>query len=392
MVILDMFVMMVGFGMLSMMGVVKFDIISYFGISNLVYDLQYVVYVFGFFVVFLFGYIKFYEGSFKRSVVIVFSWVVILQFFIFYVGNWYFVVVFCFIQGFVVSFVLFFSIQIVCFFVVERFFVKGIIFFGIFWGGVFGSISVCYFVEVVGWKMGFVVIVIIMYVVLFFWWFFVEDFEIIYEKMGSDVNIWKMFFMWVFGLIFFLVLWVIFMIVGFFVSFGYDFGWIKDQVFNFSMIFNVLKVFWSIVMGFVGFQLFKKNIILRGFFKVIVQVMMIFYIIVFIGFIFYLKVMFVGNYVMVFVSVVFVGVFQGMGLVFWMSVFVIYLKCIYLKVLFVFGFILNFVNVIVLLVIEVLVFISEKFVFVEFILMLFFGILILVMVLRMRFLVEEFGE
>lgn len=39
MVILDMFVMMVGFGMLSMMGVVKFDIISYFGISNLVYDL-----------------------------------------------------------------------------------------------------------------------------------------------------------------------------------------------------------------------------------------------------------------------------------------------------------------------------------------------------------------
>ncbi len=253
------------------------------------------------------------RGSFKRSVAIALSWAAIPQLLIPYVGNWYLVVALRFIQGFVVSLVPLFSTQIARFFVAERPFAKGIILSGIFWGGVFGSISARYLVEAVGWKMGFVVTAIIMYAVLLLWWLLVEDFEIIPEKTGSDVNIWKMPFTWVLGLTFFPALWVIFTIVGFSASLGYDLGWTKDQVSNLSTTLNVSKALWSIAMGFVGFQLSKKNTTPRGLFKAIVQVMMISYTIAFIGLILYSKAMLAGNYAMALASVVLVGALQGTG-------------------------------------------------------------------------------
>ncbi|BAD86455.1 predicted permease, major facilitator superfamily [Thermococcus kodakarensis KOD1] len=391
-VILDTLVMTAGFGTLSMMGVAKPDIISHFGISNSAYDLQHVAYVFGLFVAFLLGHTKLYEGSFKRSVAIALSWAAIPQLLIPYVGNWYLVVALRFIQGFVVSLVPLFSTQIARFFVAERPFAKGIILSGIFWGGVFGSISARYLVEAVGWKMGFVVTAIIMYAVLLLWWLLVEDFEIIHEKTGSDVNIWKMPFTWVLGLTFFPALWVIFTIVGFSASLGYDLGWTKDQVSNLSTTLNVSKALWSIAMGFVGFQLSKKNTTPRGLFKAIVQVMMISYTIAFIGLILYSKAMLAGNYAMALASVVLVGALQGTGPAFWTSAPATYPKRIYPKASFALGLISNSANAIAPSVTEALASISEKLALAELTLMPLLGILTLVTVSRMRLPVEELGE
>ncbi|WP_048151563.1 MFS transporter [Palaeococcus ferrophilus] len=391
-VILDTLVMTAGFGTLSMMGVAKPDIISHFGISGSAYDLQHVAYVFGLFIAFLLGHTKLYEGSFKRSVAIALSWAAIPQLIIPYVGNWYVVVALRFIQGFVVTLVPLFSTQIARFFVAERPFAKGIILSGIFWGGVFGSMSARYLVEAVGWKMGFVITSLVMYAVLLIWWLLVEDFEVVHEKGSEKVNIWKMPFTWVLGLTFFPALWVIFTIIGFSASLGYDLGWTKEHVSNLSTTLNVSKALWSIVMGFVGFQLSKKNPTARGLFKAIVQVMIVSYGIAFIGLAIYSRAMLAGNYGMALASVVLVGALQGTGPAFWTSAPATYPKRIYPRASFALGLISNSANAVAPSVTEALASISEGLALGELTAMPLLGILTLVIVSRMRLPVEELGD
>jgi len=391
-VVLDTLVMTAGFGTLSMMSVAKPDIISHFGISGSAYDLQHVAYVFGLFIAFLLGHTKIYEGSFKRSVAIALSWAAIPQFIIPYVGNWYVVVALRFIQGFVVTLVPLFSTQIARFFVAERPFAKGIILSGIFWGGVFGSMSARYLLEAVDWKMGFMITSLVMYAVLVVWWLFVEDFDVVHEKGSERVNIWKMPFTWVLGLTFFPALWVIFTIVGFSSSLGYDLGWTKEHVSNLSTTLNVSKALWSIVMGFVGFQLSKKNPTARGLFKAIVQVMMVSYGIAFLGLAVYSKAMLSGNYGMALASVVLVGALQGTGPAFWTSAPATYPKSIYPRASFALGLISNSANAVAPSVTEALASISEGLALGELTAMPLLGILTLVIVSRMKLPVEELGD
>lgn len=391
-VILDTLVMTAGFGTLSMMGVAKPDIISHFGISGSAYDLQHVAYVFGLFVAFLLGHTKLYEGSFKRSVAIALSWAAIPQLIIPYAGSWYVVVALRFIQGFVVTLVPLFSTQIARFFVAERPFAKGIILSGIFWGGVFGSMSARYLVEAVGWKMGFVITSLVMYAVLIIWWLLVEDFEVVHEKGSEKVSIWKMPFTWVLGLTFFPALWVIFTIVGFSASLAYDLGWTKESVSNLSTTLNVSKALWSIAMGFAGFQLSKKNPTARGLFKAIVQVMILSYAIAFVGLILYSRAMLAGNYSMALASVVLVGALQGTGPAFWTSAPATYPKRIYPKASFALGLISNSANAVAPSVTEALASISEGLALGELTAMPLLGILTLITVSRMRLPVEELGD
>ncbi|MCO6041537.1 MFS transporter [Thermococcus alcaliphilus] len=392
-VILDTLVMTAGFGTLSMMSVAKPDIISHFGISAEAYDLQHVAYVFGLFIAFLLGHTRLYEGSFKRSVAIALSFAAIPQALIPYVGNWYLVVFLRFIQGFVVSLVPLFSTQIANYFVAERPFAKGIILSGIFWGGVFGSMSAKYLVSAFGWKTAFLITVAIMYAVLLIWWLFTEDFEIIHKKEGRDkVNIWKMKFTWVLGFTFFPALWVIFTIVGFSSSLGYEAGWSKNQVATLSTNLNISKALWSIIMGFVGFQLSKKNPSPRGLFKAIVQVMILSYAMAFVGLSVYSRAMLQGNYSLALASVWLIGALQGTGPAFWTSAPATYPKSIYPRASFALGLISNSANAIAPSITEALARHSEALALAELAFMPILGILTLIAVSRMKLPVEELGD
>jgi len=309
------------------------------------------------------------------------------------VGNWYLVVFLRFIQGFVVSLVPLFSTQIANYFVAERPFAKGIILSGIFWGGVFGSISAKYLVSALGWKTAFLVTVAIMYAVLLIWWLLTEDFEIVHKKEGEEeINIWKMKFTWVLGFTFFPALWVIFTIAGFSASMGYEAGWSKDQVAALSTNLNISKALWSIVMGFVGFQLSKKNPSPRGLFKAIVQVMILSYAVAFVGLGIYSKAMLEGNYSLALASVWLIGALQGTGPAFWTSAPATYPKSIYPRASFALGLISNSANAVAPSITEALARHSEALALAELMLMPVLGILTLIAVSRMKLPVEELGD
>lgn len=392
-VILDTLVMTAGFGTLSMMGVAKPDIISHFGISAEAYDLQHIAYVFGLFVAFILGHTKLYEGSFKRSVAIALSFAAIPQALIPYVPNWYGVVFLRFIQGFVVSLVPLFSTQIANFFVAERPFAKGIILSGIFWGGVFGSMSARYAVQSLGWKGAFLMTTLIMYAVLLLWWLFVSDFEIIHREEGTaKVSVWKFKFTWLLGFTFFPALWVIFTIIGFSASLGYQMGWGKDQVATLSTSLSVSKALWSIGMGYVGYLLSRKNPSARGLFKAIVQVMITSYAIAFIGLVIYSKAILAGNYTLTLASVVLIGALQGTGPAFWTSAPATYPRSIYPRASFALGLISNSANTVAPSITEILASQSDALALGELAFMPLLGILTLLAVSRMKMPVEELGD
>ncbi len=392
-VLLDTLVMTAGFGTLTMMAVAKPDVMAHFGISSDTYEWQHIAYVFGLFIAFLLGHTRIYEGSFKKSVAIALSWAAVAQALIPLAPNWYTVVFLRFIQGFVVTLVPLFSTQIAHFFVAERPFAKGIILSGIFWGGVFGSMSARYAIDAFGWKGGFWVTVLIMYAVLAIWWFMTEDFEIIHKSEASQrVNVWKMPFTWVLGLTFFPALWIIFTIVGFSASLGYDIGWTKEHVATLSTSLNVSKALWSIGMGYVGYLLSRKNPTARGLFKAIVQVMIASYSIAFIGLLIYGKAMLAGNYTLALASVVLIGALQGTGPAFWTSAPATYPKNIFPKASFALGLISNSANIIAPGLTEALARQSVGLALGELAVMPLLGILTLVTVSRMKLPVEELGD
>lgn len=392
-VLLDTLVMTAGFGTLTMMAVAKPDVMAHFGIDSAAYEWQHIAYVFGLFIAFLLGHTKIYEGSFKKSVAIALSWAAIAQALIPIAPNWYVVVFLRFIQGFVVTLVPLFSTQIAHFFVAERPFAKGIILSGIFWGGVFGSISAKYAVGAFGWKGGFWVTVIIMYAVLALWWLFTEDFEIVHKTDGSErINVWKMPFTWVLGLTFFPALWIIFTIVGFSASLGYEIGWTKEHVATLSTSLNISKALWSIGMGYVGYLLSRKNPSARGLFKAIVQVMIFSYAVAFVGLLIYGKAMLAGDYTMALASVVLIGALQGTGPAFWTSAPATYPKSIFPKASFALGLISNSANVIAPGLTDALARQSIGLALGELAIMPLLGILTLVVVSRMKLPVEELGD
>ncbi|NJE85072.1 MFS transporter [Thermococcus sp. CX2] len=392
-VLLDTLVMTAGFGTLSMMAVAKPDVMAHFGIDANTYEWQHIAYVFGLFIAFLLGHTKIYEGSFKRSVAIALSWAAITQALIPLAPNWYVVVFLRFIQGFVVTLVPLFSTQIAHFFVAERPFAKGIILSGIFWGGVFGSMSAKYAVEALGWKGGFWSTVLIMYAVLAIWWLLTEDFEISHKsETTTKVNVWKMKFTWVLGFTFFPALWVIFTIVGFSASLGYNMGWTKDHVATLSTSLNISKALWSIGMGYIGYMLSRKNPTARGLFKAIVQVMIFSYAVSFIGLAIYAKAMLDGNYTLALASVVLIGALQGTGPAFWTSAPATYPKSIFPKASFALGLISNSANAVAPTVTDILARQSTALALGELALMPLLGILTLIAVSRMKLPVEELGN
>ncbi len=392
-VLLDTVVMTAGFGTLTMMSVAKPDIIAHFGITDSAYEWQHIAYVFGLFIAFLLGHTRIYEGSFKKSVAIALSWAAIAQALIPLAPNWYVVVFLRFIQGFVVTLVPLFSTQIAHFFVAERPFAKGIILSGIFWGGVFGSMSAKYAVSNLGWMGGFWITVVIMYAALLIWWLFTEDFEIIHKTEGAEkVSVWKMPFTWVLGFTFFPALWVIFTIVGFSSSLGYAIGWTKDQVANLSTALNLSKAIWSIGMGYVGYMLSRKNPNAKGLFKAIVQVMVFSYAVAFLGLVIYGKAIMAGSYTLTLASVVLIGALQGTGPAFWTSAPATYPKNIFPKASFALGLISNSANAVAPTVTEILASQSTVLALGELAFMPLLGILTLLTVSRMKLPVEELGD
>ncbi|ACJ16749.1 Hypothetical permease [Thermococcus onnurineus NA1] len=392
-VLLDTLVMTAGFGTLTMMAVAKPDVMAHFGIDSAAYEWQHIAYVFGLFIAFLLGHTKIYEGSFKRSVAIALSWAAVTQALIPLAPNWHVVVFLRFIQGFVVTLVPLFSTQIAHFFVAERPFAKGIILSGIFWGGVFGSISAKYAVEAFGWKGGFWSTVVIMYTVLAIWWLFTEDFEISHRNEASTkINVWKMPFTWILGLTFFPALWIIFTIVGFSASLGYEIGWTKEHVATLSTSLNISKALWSIGMGYVGYLLSRKNPTARGLFKAIVQVMIFSYAVAFVGLLVYGKAMLAGNYTLALASVVLIGALQGTGPAFWTSAPATYPKSIFPKASFALGLISNSANIIAPGLTDALARQSTALALGELAIMPLLGILTLVIVSRMKLPVEELGD
>ncbi|CAB50195.1 MFS transporter [Pyrococcus abyssi] len=392
-VLLDTLLMAAGFGTLTFMGVAKPDIIRHFGISSDAYELQHIAYVFGLFVAFLIGHTKLYEGSFKRSVGIAISWAAIPQMLIPFTGNWNVVVFLRFIQGFVVGLVPLFSTQIARYFVSERPFAKGIILSGIFWGGVFGSISARYMLGRVPWKESFLITGIIMYIVYAIWFALTEDFEIRHKKASEGgINIWKLPFTWVLGFTFFPALWVIFTIIGFSSKLGYDAGWTKDQVSTLSTLLSISKALWSIGFGYLGYLLSKKNTTPRGLFNAIVKVMITAYLVALIGMIIYSYGMLSRSYSIVLASVVLVGALQGTGPAFWTSAPATYPETVVARANFALGLISNSANAVAPTVTEVLSRYSEGLALAELSLMPVVGIVTLLIVSRMRLPVEEFKE
>ncbi|AEH23983.1 MFS transporter [Pyrococcus yayanosii] len=392
-VILDTLLMTAGFGTLTMMGVAKNEVITHFGISGDLYEWQHIAYVFGLFIAFLLGHTRIYEGSFKRSVAIALSWAAIPQIIIPFIGNWYVVVFLRFVQGFVVTLVPLFSTQIARYFVAERPFAKGIILSGIFWGGVFGSMSARYLLGYVEWKVGFIITGIIMYTILLLWWILTEDFEIRHAPSEEvRVSVWKMPFTWLLGFTFFPALWVIFTIIGFSTSLGYEMGWTKEHVATLSTSLNVSKALWSIAMGFVGYQLSRKNTNPRGLFNAVVKVMIASYFIAFLGLLVYSKAMLSGNYSLALASLVLVGALQGTGPAFWTSAPATYPKDIVPRANFALGLISNSANAVAPTVTELLARHGEAIALAELTFMPLLGIAALIAVSRMKLPVEELGE
>ncbi|ASJ10175.1 MFS transporter [Thermococcus sp. P6] len=392
-VLLDTLVMTAGLGTLTMMAVAKPDVMAHFGISSDEYEWQHVAYVFGLFVAFLLGHTRLYEGSFKKSVAIALSWAAITQALIPLAPGWYVVVFLRLIQGFVITLVPLFSTQIASFFVAERPLAKGIILSGIFWGGIFGSMSAGYAVEALGWKGAFWLTAVIMYLVLALWWLYVEDFEIIHETGdGRGTSVWKMPFTWVLGLTFFPALWVIFTIVGFSASLGYEVGWGKEQVTTLSTALNLSKALWSIGMGYVGYLLSRKNPSARGLFRAIVQVMLFSYAVAFVGLLIYGKAMLAGDYTLALLSVALVGALQGTGPAFWTSAPATYPRNIFPKASFALGLISNSANVVAPGLTDLLAGRSVELALGELAVMPLLGILILLTVSRMRLPVEELND
>ncbi|RLF91108.1 MFS transporter [Thermococci archaeon] len=389
-VLLDTLLMTAGFGTLTFMSVARPDIIKHFGIPESAYELQHIAYVFGLFVAFIIGHTRLYEGSFKRSVGIAVSWAAIPQMLIPFVGNWNVVVFLRFIQGFVVGLVPLFSTQIARYFVAERPFAKGIILSGIFWGGVFGSISARYLLGYVSWSMGFIITGVIIYIVYVIWYFLVEDFEIRHPKAGeASVNIWKLPFTWVLGFTFFPALWVIFTIIGFSSSLGYKIGWTKEHVATLSTTLNVSKALWSIGFGYLGYQLSRKNTNPRGLFNAIVKVMIMAYAIAFAGLLVYSKAMLDGNYTLALASVTLVGALQGTGPAFWTSAPATYPQEVVPRANFALGLISNSANAIAPTITDILARHSETLALAELTLMPLVGIATLIVVSRMKLPVEE---
>ncbi|BAA29864.1 MFS transporter [Pyrococcus horikoshii] len=388
-VILDTILMTAGFGTLTFMGVAKPDIIHHFGISSNEFELQHIAYVFGLFIAFLLGSTRIYEGSFRRSVGIAISWAAIPQMLIPFVGNWNVVVFLRFIQGFVVGLVPLFSTQIARYFVSERPFAKGIILSGIFWGGVFGSISASYILGRIPWKESFVITGLIMYLVYIIWYFLTDDFEIKHQKEGeATVSIWKLPFTWVLGFTFFPALWVIFTIIGFSAKLGYDMGWSKEQVATLSTSLNISKALWSIGFGYLGYLLSRKNTTPRGLFEAIVKVMILAYIVSFLGLVTYSKGILSGNYPLVLASVILVGALQGTGPAFWTSAPAVYPESLVTRANFALGLISNSANAIAPTITEVLARYSIALALAELSIMPLVGILTLIIVSRMKLPIE----
>jgi len=343
-VILDTLLMTFGLGTLTMMNVAKLDIISHFGITSEVYDLQHNAYVLGLFIAFLLGHTRLYQGSFKRSVAIALSFAAIPQIIIPYAHSWWVVVFLRFIQGFVISLVPLFSTQIGNIFVAERPLAKGIILSGIFWGGLLGTFYGEIFVELFGWKLAFPITALMMYAALALWWILTEDFTIMREEGHKATETFKMPFTWILGFTFFPALWVIFTIVGFVTSVGYSIGWSRDMVANISYALNTSKALWSIIMGYVGFMLSRKNPSPKGLFRAIVLVMIASYIIGLIGLLIFSTGVLHKSYEVVLIGMIFVGAIQGTGPAFWTSAPAAYPKEIFPQAAFALGLISNSAN------------------------------------------------
>ncbi|AEC52329.1 hypothetical protein PNA2_1415 [Pyrococcus sp. NA2] len=388
-VVLDTLLMAAGFGTLTFMGIAKPDVIRHFGISGDEFELQHIAYVFGLFVAFLLGHTKIYEGSFKRSVGIAISWAAIPQIIIPFISNWNIVVFLRFIQGFVVGLVPLFSTQIARYFVSERPFAKGIILSGIFWGGVFGSMSANYMLSRLTWIESFVITGLVMYLVYVIWYLLTEDFEIRHQRgEESGISIWKLPFTWILGFTFFPALWVIFTIIGFSARIGYDLGWSRDQVATLSTSLNISKALWSIGFGYLGYLLSRKNTTPRGLFNAIVKVMILAYFIAFVGLVVYSKGVLAGNYSIVLASVILVGALQGTGPAFWTSAPATYPENLVARANFALGLISNSANAIAPSVTDVLARHSVGLALAELSLMPLLGILALVIVSRMRLPIE----
>ncbi len=343
-----------GLGTLTMMNVAKLDIITHFSITSEAYDAQHIAYVLGLFFAFLLGHTRLYQGSFKRSVAIALSFAAIPQIMIPYVNSWEIVLILRFIQGFVISLVPLFSTQIGNIFVAERPLAKGIILSGIFWGGLLGTFYGEILVKAFGWKLAFPITALMMYAALALWWLLTEDFIIMREEGHKATEAFKMPFTWILGFTFFPALWVIFTIVGFATSTGYRIGWSTDMVANISYTLNTSKALWSIIMGYVGFVLSRKNPSPRGLFRAIVLVMIASYAIGLIGLLIFSAGVLQESYIIVLLSMALVGAIQGTGPAFWTSAPAAYPKEIFPQAAFALGLISNSANAVAPTVIKLL--------------------------------------
>ncbi|ADI31244.1 MFS transporter [Staphylothermus hellenicus] len=390
-VMLDTLLIAVCLGTLTMMSVAKPEIMSFFGVDEKLYDLQYIAYAAGLFAAFFLGYTKLYEGGFKKDVLLAVSFAAIPQFLIPLIRWWSIVVILRFIQGFILSLIPLFSVQIAKYFLAERPLAKGIILSGIFWGGFLGAFTAGSLMQIVDWRTTFILTAILMYVMLIVWWIPAEDFTVIQKKREGDrtINVWKMKFTWIMGFTFFPAIWVIFTIAGFSASLGYSMGWTESQVSMVSGYLHMALAIWSIVFGYIGYRLSKRNISPRGLFRAIIIVMLISYALSFIGLLLYSYAMTTGNYVLASITVWVVGAIQGTGPAFWTTAPATYPEEIFPRASFALGVISNIPNIIAPTITELLAQISNILALSELTAMPLIGIIILVIALHAKLPIEE---
>jgi len=387
--ILDTALMGVGFGPLSMMSVAKPDLMAHFNVSDDIYGLQHVSYVFGLFIAFLLGETKIYEGGFKRGVGIALSFAAIPQVLIPFMPCWYLVVFLRFVQGLAISMIPLFTAQIAGLFISERPLAKGIILSGLFWGGLLGSFSGEYLVRALGWRGAFYTTGLAMYGMLALWWVLTQDFRVARRKKGVKDNVWGMRFTWVLGLTFFPALWVIFTLVGLAPSLGYELGWSKGQVAAMSMALNLSMAFWSIMIGLVAYLLSRGKTKARDLFIALVKAMILSYVISFLGLIVYSRAMINGDYTLAMISTMMIGALQGTGPAFWSSAPAAYPKEIFPRASFAIGLISNSANAIAPMITEFIATINKVVAMIELTTMPLLGITFLVLLLKMRLPVEK---
>ncbi|MFP4050728.1 MAG: MFS transporter [Thermoplasmata archaeon] len=322
-VILNLLMLTFGFATMSMYPDLQNTIRGSLGVREGIFEWSILAFTVGLFAAFFIGHSEFFEHHLKKGVAVATAFAAVPQILIPFVGNIHIIIVFRFIQGFVVAMVPLFSAQLGRILSDERPLAVGIVLSGIFLGGIFGSFAAGPLNNLFGWKATFILTGLLLIGMLIIWWLLTTEPEI--EEGDHDVDsVWDMKFTWIWGFTFFPTIWVVFTIQGFLPSTGFEIGLEDAFIKNLHIILNACKVFWSIAIGYIAYKISTRKKTDRGIFDSYVHIMYASFIIAFAGLM--LMVYALNNEINAlfpFALFLTAGI-QGVGPVFWSSPSLIY--------------------------------------------------------------------